>query len=989
MPFLSDYSLGFEEPRWLALLFLLPMFWWMSFFAWRVSGSRAPWPALAFRSLVVTAIVLALAEVQIARTSNRVNVFYLVDRSLSVAPDELDAATRFVNASMDTRNRARGDRAGIIAFAREATIETALADDPTPLARRAETTLDPEHTNLAEALKLAQASFPPEGAKRVVVLTDGNQNFGDALEQARSLADSSIGIDVVPLQHANKSDVRIDKVTLFGEPRRSSPFEVRIVLQNDSPSGSQTLGRITLERRSTDASQTVSDETVLLAPGKRVLSVRQQLDNPDFYTYEARFVPDDARQDARSENNRAATFAYIRGQSHVLVIADPARLSEFTQLVEQLRGNGLQVTVASPAGLPGSPTELQRFDAVILADLARAAGDAADGVNLITDQQIEHLVDNTQRMGAGLIVLGGPNSFGAGGWTGSLLEKAMPLEFQPKGQKVLPVGAVVLVIDRSGSMTGQKLDMSKAAALAAAEQLGPHDFLGVVAFNDEGEWVVPLVRASDRATIAKGISRLDAGGGTYLEPAMQMAFAALVSCEASLKHIILLTDGETKGDNYAEFAQSIRKAGVTITSVAIGADPARQLLEDIADAGGGRFYVANTPSALPRIFTNETRRVARPVIYENPSGFRPSVALPHEMLRGVSDLPAITGLVRTRAKHSPLVEVSLVSPKPEARTPLLVSWTYGLGKAVALTTDAGARWARSWVAWPEYGRLFNQIVRWALRPAADEERYIVSTLTENGKTRVVATAIDENPADAARLELVGSAVGPGGTGQPAVLKKTAPGRYEGELETERSGNYFIALAPGADHPLVRVGISVPYSEEFKERGTNEPLLRTLAAMAPKSGEAGAVVDLERVPAIDGERASFFRGGLAHGASQRDAWPLALFLACCIFLADVFARRVQWERLPGLAALGRMLGRMNAHQTTEATGPLTVLRSRKQELADAFNRRQAAASLTKADSEGQRRPQPTLEIPNLSSDDGYTERLLKAKQQAHAPRRQRD
>lgn len=991
MPFLSDYSLGFEEPRWLALLFVLPVFWGMSVPGWRLSGARVRWPSLALRTLVVVGIVLALAEVQISRTSNRVNVFYLIDRSLSIAPDELDAATNFVNASMDERNQARGDRAGIIAFAREGAIETALAEDPTPLTRRAETALDPEHTNLAEALKLAQASFPPEGAKRVVVLTDGNQNYGDALEQARLLADNSIGIDVVPLRPAILSDVRIDKVAVLGEPRRGTPFEVRIVLENDSPSGGQTAGRITLERRSTDASQTVSDDSVLLGPGKRVLAVRQQLDAPDFYMYEARFVPDDARQDARAENNLASTFVYVRGQAHVLVVADPARPAEIAHLVEQLRADGLQVTVTSPARLPGSAIELQRFDAVILADLARATADLADDVSLISDEQIEHLVNNTQQLGAGLIVLGGPNSFGAGGWTGTLLEKAMPVDFQPKGKKVLPVGAVVLVIDRSGSMTGEKLAMSKAAALAAAEQLGPHDFLGVVAFNDEGEWVVPLARASERAAIAKGISRLDAGGGTNLEPAMQMAFAALASCQASLKHMILLTDGETKGAHYAQFAQSIRKAGVTITTVAIGADPARQLLEDIADAGGGRFYVANSPSALPRIFTSETRRVARPVVYENSSGFQAEIALSHEMLRGVSELPSITGLVRTSAKDSPLVEVSLVSAKPESRTPVLASWTYGLGKAVALTTDAGARWARSWLAWPEYGRFFSQVVRWALRPGEDEERYIVSTLTENRKTRVVATAIEEEPVDVARLELVGSVVGPSGAGEGVVLKKTAPGRYEGDLETERSGNYFIALATGTNQPLVRVGINIPYSEEFKERGINQPLLRTLAGIAPKNGKAGAMVDLEQTLASENEneRPSFFREGLAHGASARDAWPLALFLASCIFLGDVLVRRVQWERLPGQGVLGRVRGRRSARPASEASGPLSVLRSRKQELADTFSRRHAEASVTKVDSQGQQRAQPTLETSNPSEPDGYTERLLKAKQQAHAPRRPRD
>jgi Mg-chelatase subunit ChlD len=1003
---LLHYNVTFNQPEWLILLALVPLAWWLGRRSLRAGGLMPGLAALAIRSLVLIGLVLAIAEVQISRVSSRVNVFYLVDRSLSISPEELDRAIDFVNASMESRDRKRGDRVGVIAFGRDPSLLASLVEDPPQLPKRTEADVDPEHTNLADALKLAQASFPPDGAKRVVILSDGNQNYGDALAQARGLAEAAIGIDVVPLGHPDGPDVSLEKIAVSGEPRQGAPFEVRVVLDNaghDAADRPQAVsGHLTVERRAGESTQIVSDERVTLEPGKRVFALREQLDTPDFYTYEARFVADDPSDDVQTRNNRATGFAHVRGQGRVLIVEDGAHRGQFDFLADRLRTEGLHVSVEPGSQLFGNLAELQRYDTVLLANVPRAGLNEVENVNQVSDEQIEVLVRNTQQMGSGLVMLGGSNSFGAGNWADTALEKAMPLDFHVKGLKVVPVGAIVLVVDRSGSMTGEKLEMSKAAALAAAAQLGDRDFLGVVSFDVAAEWAVPMARASDRERIARQIARLGAGGGTNMYPGMELAFAALRVTEASVKHMILLTDGQTEGTGYPQLAAAIRRAGITISTVAVGDDSARDLLASVAGAGGGKFYYARSAGALPRIFMNETRRVARPLVYEDARGFSPRVTFAHEMLRGVGDtLPPITGLVMTTPKDSPLVEVSLVSPKPDAQTPLLASWTYGLGKVVALTTDAGNRWAHAWTRWQDYDRLFGQIVRWSLRPTDDENRFVVTTQSHDGKTRVVATALDEDASSADRLELVGSLVRPDMTSEPVVLHKTAPGRYIGEFASEAPGNYLVAIATGFQLAPLRFAVSVGFSPEFKDRTTNAAFLRALAATAPKGGTAGnvlAMADADAPHATDGS-ASVFRSGLSLGANSRDAWQLLAFLASCMFFADVLVRRVQLS--PTWLAARFRRARRPEQEKLDTRETASRLRSRKQQVADQLNRRQAASRFAPPDDS--QLPAPALSAPNAShladsptstvpdaSKEGehneYIARLLKAKLGARQSRR---
>lgn len=1001
-----DYRLSFDNPWWLLLLALLPLLWVWSRRSLAGLGRWRRWRALTLRSLLVALLVLALAEVQLVQVSDRVAVIYLVDRSLSIPEEKIQATIEYVNASIrKQRDQSREDFAGVIAFGREAAVEIPPVAFDAQLADHFETAVDAEATNLQAALRLAGALLPAGAAKRLVIVSDGNQTAGEALEQARVLAEQGVGIDVVPLHRAPRSDVAVEKIMLPPQARRGAPFDARVVVSATRPDGAARpiTGRLRVYRSDGEREQLLAEQRVALEPGKKVFRFREELQAANFYTYEARFVADSQAGDAVARNNRATAFTEVRGQGRVLLIEDWTKPGQYDHLVDRLRRTDIEVTVRTSDRPFESLADLQRFDAVLLANVPRVAGRDAEQITTFSDRQIDLLARNTQQMGCGLVMLGGPNSFGAGGWTNTALEKAMPVDFQVKSAKVMPVGALMLVIDGSGSMSGQKLQLSKAAAEAAVRVMSRRDYIGVVAFDSAAHWVVPIQRVESPDRVARQIGRLAAGGGTNMEPAMRQGYQELLTATpgAAVRHMIVLTDGQTQGSGYEQMAAAMRRRGVTTTCVAIGDGAARALLNRIASHGGGKFYFVKHPRAIPRIFMKEAMRIARPLVYENPDGIAPELAFGHEMLRGVSDPPPpVTGYVLTTPKDNPLVEIPLEAPAPKGRTnALLAGWQYGLGRAVAYTSDGGERWATAWTDWRGYDKFFSQIVRWAMRPAGGDGHFQLATEVEDGRIRAIVTALDEENQFLNFLDIAGAVVEPDGSVGSLRLRQVAPGRYVGEFPTERTGNYFLSINPRPGQAPLRTAVSVSRAEEFAARESNESLLKSLAALAPAGGPPGRVI-----AEPSGEetlqqalRTNVFRDDLAPATSRRDAWHNFVFLFACLLLADVFNRRVAFDWSVPRAAAGRWWASLRRKEAAPDPSATTArLAARKQEIGEQLAGRQArfepdpdapVADVSEALADepaatGARpTPKPAGVAPGKKEEESYTSRLLKAKRAA--------
>lgn len=1003
---------SFESPWWLLALLTLPALWVVSF---RALANLPAWRqgvAVALRSLLVLLLVAALAEIQWVQATDRVAVIYLVDRSLSVPPERIARTVDYLDAS--TRRQAdptREDRAGVIVFGRDATIELPPTASRVVLPGGFEAPVDREATDLEGAIRLAKAAFPEDCARRLVIISDGNQNVGDVLREARAAAESGIGIDVVPLTRDIPREVGVEKVVLPGNVRKGTPFDVRVVIRAFGQAEEEPArGKLQIFRVQEQSETIVAEEEVEIANGKRVFTVREpEITQAGFFTYRARFVPEEGVDDAHRQNNEATAFTHVRGQGRVLLIENAEQRGQFDFLVARLREQNIEVTKQSTAALYASLAELQPYDAVILANVPRVTDLEGSKTTQFTDDQIEMLVRNTQQLGSGLIMLGGPQSFGAGGWANTRLEEAMPIDFQVKNAKVVPVGALMLVIDISGSMDGEKLAMSKVAAAAAVKVLSSKDSVGVVGFDEIAHWIVRMQTIGDRSSILSKIGKMGSGGGTNMEPGMRAGYDELATVESGVKHMIVLSDGQTGGSGYAAMAQRQRALGVTTTCVAVGGDADAKLLGDVATAGGGKLYRVNNPKAIPRIFMKEAMRVARPLVYEDGRGIHLRRASGHEMLAGLDQIPPITGFVLSQKKQNPLVEILLTSPKPASEggvssetNTVLASWQYGLGRTVAFTTDAGRQWARAWPRWSGYDRFHTQIVRWAMRPTVSDGTFDVATETEDGRVQIVVTALDRDANFVNFLEPVGSVIRPDMAQAPLPLKlrQTAPGRYVGSFAATDPGNYFYSVSPNVGAAPLLGGVNVPYSSEFDDAESNRTLLEALAELKPAGGSPGQVIpepeDAETLQAA--LETNLFRRDLQMAVRLDALWPLLLVIAAATLFVDVLNRRVVFG-LAWMAAAGDWLARLFGRPETERGERLHRLKARRESLRQSLDSRRAGARFEpqiapadgNADDRGappadpavteQRESRPAESLAAAEEPESYTSRLLRAKRQA--------
>lgn len=1012
------FDIAFEEPWYLLLLALLPLMWFWSFQSLSGLGKYRRIFALLFRMLVVVLLVFALADVQLLRRSDRMTVIYLLDQSASIPAQQRDEMANYVIADVEKhRDNARQDRASVIVFGRQANIEVPPLDDDLPIVNRLETVanLRTDATNLEAAMKLAQATFPEDASRRMVIVSDGNENIGNARLVAKQLAADGVGIDVIPIWLSRDRDVAVERVAIPSDIRRGQPFEARVVVNNLTPTseakGGKVAGRVRVIRRHGKDEEVLDESPVTLNSGKSVFSFTDEIDDPDFYEYAAEFVTDDPQQDLVSQNNQATSFTHVRGKGHVLIIEDfqtrddPEGPGEFRYLANRLLAMDLDVTVQFSDELFTSLAELQRYDTILLANVPRSGG-TVDQIQSFSDEQIAMLVRNTQQMGCGLVMLGGPNSFGPGGWTNTELEKAMPIDFKIRNAKVKAIGALAMVMHASEIPEGNY--WQKVIGREALKALGPQDYAAIVHWdgrqNREG-WLwggrngfLP-VGGNARLMVSR-LDRMTPGDMPDFEPSLRMARAAFADLKGvAVKHMICISDGDPTPPRATTLAQ-LKRLGVKVTTVAVGAHgaPGHATLQRVARATGGKYYVVKSPNALPRIYQQEARRVARPLIVER--NLQPKITTNHEILRGIDNPPPIKGFVMTTVKENPLVEVSMISPYPTTveNGTLLATWTYGLGRTAVFTSDAGKRWTDDWTSWPQYDQFFGQLVRWSMRPTGDTGNFSIATHVKNGKTQIIVDALDKKDQFLNFLDISASVVDPNMDTETIALRQTSPGRYVAELGTEKDGSYFLTILPDSGQAPLRTGISIPYSAEFRDRQTNRELLKSLAATAPKGGEPGILRGgTDPTPMQEQFAVNSFRRDLAEAVSSNFVWPWLLLVSGCLFFGDVFVRRVavdfEWVA-PTVAKLKhRIIGNRDDRAPEEE---LARLRNRKAEVVSELEDRRAAARF-EVDPEAEvdtsvletstgasaaaEKPKREQEKLATEEEESFTSRLMKAKQEA--------
>lgn len=909
-------SLGFASPGylWLGLILLgFVALTWRS----RAGLTRGRYAlALGCRLALATLLVLALAEAQMRQINPSLCVIYLLDQSQSIPAKQRAGMFEYVVRDIERfRRDDQGDLAGVIVFGRTAAMEIPPSAEPWRWQGRREVIVPQleEATDLAAAMRLAQTTFPPDVPRRVVLVTDGNENRGSAREMLAEYRRQGIGVDVVAIPLEREPRVMIERLVLPNRAKQDSMIEAKVVLNNQwtappadsngdlaatGPAGSDSSvrGTLLITRKIGEQSVVVVSQEVDLPAGKSVYSFPHRLDfGSGFYSYEATFSPADPvlRAQTSAAQRRVSAFTNVEGQGRVLLLEDPSSPGRFDSLVQSLRTAGLAVDVQADFSLLGSFEAMQNYDSVVLGDVPRVT--AVDDLPMISDQQLELLLQNTE-LGCGLVLLGGPNSFGAGGWANTRLEEASPVNFTVKNSKVMPAGALMLVVDRSGSMEGDKIVAARQAAMAAIQTLSENDYVGVVAFDSLPTWSVPFQQIGGRRAVLNGLARrISVGGGTDMFPAMQKGYAALKTVNVGVKHMIVLTDGLTPPAEFEGLVKKMRQDGITVSSVAVGDDADRNLLLMISQLGGGKFHNVSNSKLVPRIFMKEALRVTRPLLFEREQAFRPNLVPGHEALAGlVEPLPPIRGYVLTERKNNPLVQVGVTSPLPgdDDVNTIFASWNYGIGRSVVITTDAGQRWATAWPEWEGYGRFYEQIIRWSMRPGGDTGGFNLAAQMVDGKLEVSLTGSGEAGEPLSALDPLGMVVTPDQQLQRVEFQQSSPGRYVAELPVERQGNHFLTVRPGAEYRTITIGVNAPENLEWLAEETNWNLLETLVSASPEDNAGGrlrrdGVLDWSLVAELD----DAFRRTLPQVYAVSDIRSALVVLAAITLFLDVAVRRL--------------------------------------------------------------------------------------------------
>ena len=870
-----EEKLRFTNP--LYLLLLIPLVVGLAFSFRHIHGMARGRKRLSFvlRFLLAGSLVAALAGPESRRPNEGICTIFLVDRSDSISDQDRRRAEQFVNDAM--KSLGPHDLAGVIAFGKEAVIDTA------PSGRREMgrilSKVDGSATDISGAVRLASASFPEGKARRIVLLSDGDETNGDVAEAAQVAASDGIPIDHIPLGLGDRAgEASVAGVEVPSEIRADQPFDLRVLVD----SAVEQNGTLDVDRDGI----LVKRMPVHLASGRSSLVVSQKLSDTGFHKYRATLH---AEHDQDPRNNVGLGFVAVRGRPRVLILQqNPAK----SVLADSIRKNSLQADVVGPTGIPSKAEELQVYDALILNDINASA---------FTPDQMKMFESAVRDSGIGLAMIGGENSFLPGGYYGTPIADALPVDLNIRQRKSFPSVSIAIMIDASGSMGMMedgvmKIRLAAKAAEETVKLMSPQDRIGVAGSTDGIEFVAPMQQLTNKQAIINQIEKLYVGGGgIYAQPSMAKGEEVLDKETSQVRHFILMGDGNDidTQEGCLEIALRMRLHKITTSVVAIGDGKDVEFLKKLAAAGGGRFYLADKASKLPAITTQDTSLVARSAIEEG--AFIPKMVGGAEILRGIEDSGVPPLLAYCLSDSRPLSNVSMRTGKDD---PLLATWQYGLGTSLAFTSDAQPRWASKWVGWSGFGTFWSQAAR-AVSRRATLNNYQVSVRQEGGKGKVDVKALDRLGNVLTSNNATIRVALPNGTFHEVSLEQQAPGAYTGSFDATELGTYIVTVAEpdGAGGKRTSAtGFSVPYPPEYGTYRANRPLLTRLSTVTGGLGIS--------------KPADALRPVKDPGASITELWPMLLLFAACLLPIDIGVRRLA---LPLGEILAKFLARLRRLQ----------------------------------------------------------------------------
>ena len=866
----------FASPWFLLLLVLLPGVFLLARKSRSGLEPGRAWTSTIGRALLFVAATFALADAQHVSRSYRTATMFLLDHSFSIPYDVKKKATDWVNEQL--KRLPKDDAAGVVLFGSEAMIE--LPPREAPGEAGLNTVVGRGATDVGAAIRLALAVFPEGFQRRIVLVSDGNENQGHALAEAEAARAHGVVVDVFPLHYDYPKEAWIEGLHVPPDLAPKEPFDVTVVVN------SQTAGpaKLILHRNK----ELLSAENVKLNKGKNVFTVRQRVEEAGTFNYSAVI---EMEGDTVSENNVAHAVAASHGEARVAVV--PGTDADGEALVKALREEGIKTVVLTPEDLVARAAELASFDAILFANVE--ASRVPRGVL----QAVEAAVHDA---GVGFIMIGGELSFGPGGYRGSPIEEILPVTMEQPQRRVIPNGALCLILHTCEIPEGNY--WAKQIGIAALNTLNSRDYMGVVIFGGSGdaEWIFQPTLVTDKGALAKRITDAMPGDMPSWDQTYGLAHKGLRPLNAAAKHVIAISDADPSGPTNS-LIDSMVKDRITISTIAIYPHGASdiQKMADTAQRGKGRFYHVTDPKTLPQIFVKEAATVQRSMIIEGP--FKPAVMAGAEALKGISlsEIPPLHGYVLTNPKPA-LVRVSMGAPvakeggdgSPGSLDTVMADWMYGLGKTMAFTSDAKPRWAKDWTGWANYGKFWSQAVRSVLRTTR-RAPYAVASEIEGGKGKVVIDAVNEQGKFVHTLQFKGSVTSPEGKKTGLSFRQIGPGRYEAEFDATEVGVYSVAgtfEGAAGEKGFIAQGVPLSYAAEYRDLKANLPLLESI-----RQRTNGRRLGLETPVYAPLPRSA----GVA-----KPLWPWLLIFILILFPLDIFVRRVavDWGAL-AMKALGKL------------------------------------------------------------------------------------
>jgi uncharacterized membrane protein len=748
------------------------------------------------RVVIFTLLILAFGNITINLKGRNISTVFLLDVSES-ASDFEESGKDFISTAIESMPK--GNKAGVVLFGDNSKVDKVLnkkkeykSIDDKPI-RTA--------TNIQEAVESALALFERGGSKRIVLLTDGEENQGDILKSIPLINEQKIDFKIYKITGEKGDEIYVDNVKVPDNISVGEEFSVSI----DIKSNYATKAKLTLF----SGRNKVGEQQVQIQKGKNSFVFKDKQSSGGFKGYR---VLVEAEGDTNKVNNEFSTFTNVMDKPNILLINGVKGDSK--ALEEILSNSGANIKKIVPSSAPRTLNELLEYKSVILNDAHR------DDLNNGFMDNIEAYVKD---YGGGLITFGGEDSYALGGYKDTSLEKVLPVYMDKRGKNEVPSISINLIIDKSGSMSAEgggvsKLTLAKEAAMKALENLREVDEISVIAFDDTYDEVVPLQKVGDKEAIKELISGIQIRGGTSIYPALEQGYNMQMQSSAKIKHTILLTDGQDGYgfDNYANLLKNFNDNNITLSTVAVGEGANADLLNQLASIGKGRSYYTDIYTDIPRIFAKEVLLSAGTYIINEE--FTPKILSNHEILAGVktSDgIPSLLGYIGTSIKEN---AVEILSSNHDE--PILAAMQYGIGRTVSFTSDVSGQWSKNYLTWEHGPQLIKNMVYFTIPKYGEEGKLNIS---QEGNEAKVEFYNDKISKDA---KVKGIYNGENGEEGEFELSQVEPGKFEARIPLNSLGFYNFNIREEESEEIknnYKGAFALQYSDEYKFNTNGEKL----------------------------------------------------------------------------------------------------------------------------------------------------------------------